>query len=116
MTASFVTGAIAPDADGTIEFQTLCALSGDYEVTADANGCSCLKVAAGQDVSGLAVTLSNPEALDTDAGRDAYKILDAPSGYAGKFDTSALPERWRLRHTSNAVYLSSMLPFVMLLR
>ncbi len=116
MTASFVTGAIAPDADGTIEFETLCALSGDYEVTADANGCSCLKVAAGQDVSGLAVTLSNPEALDTDAARDAYKILDAPNGYAGKFDASALPERWHLRHTSNAVYLNSTLPFILVLR
>ncbi len=116
MTASSVTGAIAPEADGTIEFQTLCALAGNYEIAADADGCSCLKVAAGQDISGLAVTLSNPEALDPDAERDAYKILDAPNGYAGKFDASALPEMWHLRHTSNAAYLTYRVPFVMVIR
>lgn len=116
MTASSVTGAIAPDAGGTLEFLTLCALSGDYEVAAGANGCSCLKVAAGQDISGLAVKLVNPEALDTEADRDAYKILDAPNGYAGKFDAAAMPEMWHLRYAADGVYLCANKPFMMIVR
>ena len=45
MTASTVAGSVAPAADGTLQFMTTCALSGDYEVTAGETGCSCLKVA-----------------------------------------------------------------------
>lgn len=116
MTASSVTGAIAPDADGTIEFQTLCALSGDYEVTADANGCACLKVAAGQDISGLAVKLVNVAALNPDAASNTYKILDAPDGYVGTFNEAAMPEKWHIRHTKDAAYLTYTKAFVMILR
>ena len=89
---------------------------GELTVTADENGCSCLEVAAGQDVSGLAVKLVNVAALDRDASRDAYKILDAPGGYVGKFDTSAMSEAWHLRHTSTAVYLNPITPFVLVIR
>ena len=105
MTESSVTDAIAPAADGMIEFQTLCSLSGDYEVTIGENGCSCLKVAAGQDISGLKVKVVNASALDKDADRNAYKILDAPAGYAGRFDERALPEGWTLKYASDGVYL-----------
>jgi len=116
MTASSVTGAVAPAADGTITFLTTCALSGDYEVTADVNGCSCLKVASGQDISGLSVKLMNPEALDAEAGRDSYKVLDAPNGYTGKFNAAAMPEMWHLRFTTDGAYLCANKPFMMIVR
>ena len=115
MTASSVTGGIAPAVDGTIEFQTVCALSGDYEVTVDAEGCSCLKVAAGQDISGLAVKIMNPSALNNDADRNAYKILDAPKGYAGRFDHHALPDNWYIKYKTDAVYLRHDRGFVLIL-
>ncbi len=101
MTASSV-GGVAPSADGTITFMTTCSLSGDYEVTIGAEGadCSCLKVAAGQDISGLKVKVMNPETLDRET---SYKILD--SGYDKKFDESALPAGWGLKYAADGVYL-----------
>ncbi len=102
MTASSV-GGIAPSVDGTIEFQTTCALSGDLEITIGENGaCSLLKVAAGQDISHLKVKVVNDEALDK---ATSYKILDAAGGYVGKFDESALPNGWSLKYESSGVYL-----------
>ena len=108
MGASSVTGAIAPSADGTITFMTTSSLSGDYEVSvnAEGDGCSCLKVAAGQDISGLVVKVVNASALDEDAPRDTYKILDAPAGYVGRFGAVEIPAGWHLRYVANAVYLS----------
>ena len=81
---------------------TTCSLSGDYEVTIGAEGadCSCLKVAAGQDISGLKVKVMNPETLDRET---SYKILD--SGYDKKFDESALPAGWGLKYAADGVYL-----------
>ena len=116
MTASSVTGSIAPSADGVITFLTTCALSGDYEVTADANGCSCLEVATGQDISHLTVKVANPAALDKDADRDAYKILDSENGYTGRFDANELPDGWYLRHTADAVFLCFEKPFILIVR
>ena len=106
-------GGVAPSAGGTIEFQTTCALSGDYEVSADSNGCSCLKVAAGQDISGLAVKVLNAEALDKDV---AYKILDAAKGYAGKFGASVLPEGWTLKYEDDGVSLKHSKGMLIILR
>ncbi|MBQ7235263.1 MAG: hypothetical protein IJS36_07630, partial [Kiritimatiellae bacterium] len=113
MTASSVTGAIAPAADGVINFITTCSLSGDYEVTIGAEGsdCSCLKVAAGQDISGLKVKVMNPETLDRET---SYKILD--SGYDKKFDESALPEGWGLKYASDGVYLRYVKGLMILIR
>ncbi len=118
MTASSVTGSVAPAADGTIQFMTACALSGDYEVTAtaDGSGCSCLKVAGGQDISKLSVKLMNVQVFDREAPRNTYKILDAPNGYVGKFHAGQMPETWHPRHTATAVYLSPITPFVFVLR
>ena len=116
MTASTVAGSVAPAADGTLQFMTTCALSGDYEVTAGETGCSCLKVAFGQDISGLSVKLMNIDAFDREADRDAYKVLDAPEGYVGKFNARQMPETWHLRHTATAVYLSPITPFVLVIR
>ena len=106
MSVSSVTGAIAPSAGGTITFMTVCGLSGDYEVSVDANGCGLLVLqGASQDISRLRVKVTDASALDKNADRNAYKILDAPSGYAGKFDESAIPEGWGLRYKADAVYL-----------
>ena len=116
MTASSVRGSIAPSGDGVITFMTTCALSGNYEVTVGAESCSCLKVATGQDISRLTVRIANPTALDKDADRDAYKILDATNGYVGSFDASELPESWYLRHADDAVYLRFEKPFVLIIR
>ena len=68
-------------------------------------GCSCLKVAAGQVISDLKVKIMNASALDKNADRNAYKILDAPAGYAGRFDDSALPAGWGLKYAADGVYL-----------
>ena len=108
MGVSSVTGSIAPSADGTITFLTTSSLSGDYEVSvnAEGDGCSCLKVAEGQDISGLYVKVVNGAALDKDAPRDTYKILDAPAGYVGRFGAGEIPAGWHLRYTANAAYLS----------
>jgi len=115
MGASSVTGSIAPSADGIIEFQTLCSLSGDYEVaiTVDGTGCSCLKVAAGQDISGLKVKIMNAEALDRET---KYKILDAAGGYVGKFDERALPDGWGVKYTADGACLRYNKGLVIILR
>ena len=105
MVASSVTGAVAPSEDGILTFMTTCSLSGDYEVTVGENGCSCLKVAAGQDISGLKVKVMNAAALDKDADRNAYKILDAAAGYEGRFDVSELPGEWGVRYASDGAYI-----------
>lgn len=105
MNESSITGAVAPAPDGVINFMTTCSLSGDYEVTVGNNGCSCLKVAAGQDISGLKVKIMNASALDKNADRKAYKILDAPDGCEGRFDSSELPGKWGVRYASDGAYL-----------
>lgn len=108
MGASSVTGAIAPSADGMITFMTTCSLSGDYEVSvnAEGDGCSCLKVAEGQDISGLILKVVNASALDKNAPRGTYKILDAPNGYVGRFGSGEVPSGWHLRYTVDAAYFA----------
>lgn len=115
MGASSVTGSIAPSADGTIDFQTTCALSGDYEVTIgdDDAHCSCLKVAAGQDISGLKVKIMNAESLDRNV---RYKILDAPNGYTGTFAGASLPDAWVLKCGADGVYLARQKGLAIILR
>ncbi|MBR0056825.1 MAG: hypothetical protein IJP66_05795, partial [Kiritimatiellae bacterium] len=119
MGASSVTGAIAPAVDGTITFKTTCSLSGDYEVTVNATTNSLLALqGASQDISGLAVKVMNPEALDKDAERGRYKILDAPNGYSNEFSLAAdFPkDKWSIRHAATAAYLEPVRAFVMVLR
>ena len=108
-------GGVAPSADGTIDFQTTCALSGDYEVTIgdDDAHCSCLKVAAGQDISGLKVKIMNAESLDRNV---RYKILDAPNGYAGTFAGASLPDAWVLKYGADGVYLGRQKGLAIILR
>ena len=103
-------GGVAPSADGKIAFRSTCGtLSGDYEVTIGENGgCSCLRFideAVGQNISGLKVVIENADALDRTIEGEGYKILDAPKGYTGRFDDSALPKTWRIKYTSTGAYL-----------
>ena len=115
MGASSVTGSIAPSADGIIEFQTLCSLSGDYDVaiTVDGTGCSCLKVAEGQNISRLKVKIMNAESLDRNV---RYKILDAPNGYTGTFAGASLPDAWVLKYGADGVYLGRQKGLAIILR
>ena len=106
MTQSHVTNSIAPAVDGTIKFESRCDLSGDYEVVGNANGCSCLQVAAGQSISNLTLKVSDFLALDRAATNNHYQILSAPGGFTGKF---ALPEgwsnEWGVKYTTTGAYL-----------
>ncbi|MBQ8125751.1 MAG: hypothetical protein IJ173_07680 [Kiritimatiellae bacterium] len=109
-------GGVAPTVGGTINFMTTCSLSGDYEVTIGEEGaCSLLKVAAGQDISGLKVKIMNAEALDRET---KYTILDAASGYVGKFDesTSTLPDGWGVKYTADGACLRYNKGLVIILR
>ncbi len=119
MDASSVTGAIAPAADGIITFMTPCNLSGDYEVTVGATTNSLLVLKeANQDISGLRVKVMNPAALNSDADRDTYKILDAPKGYDGHFRLADdfLGNKWNVRYESGAAYLSPVRAFVIMVK
>ena len=116
MDASSVTGAVAPSADGTLTFATLCSLSGDYEVSANATKCSCLHFdAANQDISGLKLKLVIPANFDK-TKKDGYMILEAPNGYAGHFDESALPSGWKVEYETSAAFLKFPQPFVITVR
>ncbi len=112
MTASSV-GGIAPSVGGTIEFQTTCALSGDLEITIGEGVASALKVAAGQDISGLAVKVLKTALLDKET---SYKILDAAGGYVGKFDESTLPDGWGVKYTADGAFLRYNKGLVIILR
>ena len=110
-----VTEAIAPVFDGaygTLTFEKACSLNCDYEITGDANGCSCLYLEAGsnaypakQDISGLTLKMANLSVFDKGARPGRYKILDAPNGYVGKFDESCLNDDWHVVYTPTAAYL-----------
>jgi len=107
-----VTEAVAPVFDGvygTLTFEKACSLNGDYEITGDANGCSCIKLESGssadptkQDISGLTLKVANISAFNR---KTKYKILDAPYGYEGKFNLGNVPAPWGVVYTANAAYL-----------
>ena len=101
-----VTEAIAPVFDGaygTLTFEKACSLNGDYEITGDANGCSCLNLEAGsnaypakQDISGLTLKVADISAFDKMAPKSRYKILDAPNGYTGTFNLGNVAAPWEV--------------------
>ena len=100
-----ITNSVAPAVNGVIDIQKALDLRGDYEIAADANGCGCIKVAAGQAISNLTLKVVNIAAFNKDAPRTTYKILDAPSGYTGKFAVGNLPDPWYVKYTDTAAYL-----------
>jgi len=98
-----VSGAIAPSAGGTIRFDNVCDLSGDLEIAGEEDLCGCVRFdSAGQDISGLRLTIVDVAALDRDM---QYRILDAPEGYTGKFDESALLRGWKVRYKADGAEL-----------
>ena len=110
-----VTEAVAPVFDGvygTLTFEKACSLNGDYEITGDANGCSCIKLESGssadptkQDISGLTLKVADLSALDKEARKSRYKILDAPYGYTGTFNLGNVADPWAVEYKNNAAYL-----------
>ena len=101
-----VTNSVAPSANGTVNFQRAFDLRGEYEIAADANGCGCIKVAAGQDISGLSLKVLDISAFTANAANGTYKILDAPSGYTGTFGAGNVAEPWYVKYTETAAYLA----------
>lgn len=106
-----VTGGVKPAFDGvygTLTFDKVCAsLSGHYDIAADANGCGCVKVAAGQDISGLTLRVADFAALSKSASSKLYRILDAPDGYTGRFALPAgWPAGWEVRYFGDSAYLA----------
>ena len=110
-----VTEAVAPVFDGvygTLTFEKACPLNGDYEITGDANGCSCIRLESGssasptkQDISGLTLKVVDFSALDKTARKSKYKILDAPYGYEGRFNLGNVADPWAVEYRDNAAYL-----------
>ena len=101
-----VTNSIAPAVDGTLSFGTKCDLRGDLEISGDTNGCGCIKVAAGQDISGLTLNVPDIFTFNRDAPRNTYKILDAPSGYTGeKFAADNLVDPWYVKYTATGAFI-----------
>ena len=116
-----VTGGVSPVFDGAygpLTFNHVCSLSGTYDIVGDANGCGRLKVAADQDISGLALSAGDMAAMDMHAPRGTYPILDAPNGYAGRFTFAAdFPkDKWDVRYTATAAYLVPVNAFVVVVR
>ena len=109
-----VSGAVAPSVSGTISFSNACDLSGDLEIVGDEGQCGCIRFdSAGQDLSRLRVTLANADAL----GRETpHRILDAPNGYMGKFDESALPSGWKIRYAADGADLRYPRGFAIIFR
>ena len=116
-----VTGGVSPVFDGaygTLTFENACSLSGTYDIVGDATGCGYLKVAADQDISGLALNAGDMAAMDMHAPRATYPILDAPNGYAGSFSfAQGFPkDKWDVRYTANGAFLVPVNGFVVVVR
>ena len=112
-----VTNALAPAVDGTLAFSALCDLRGDLEISGNTNGCGCIKVAAGQDISGLKLKVADFSTLDSDAAKDRYQILSAPEGYSGTFVRSGVwPNTWDLKYTATGVFLRAQKGLIITIR
>lgn len=116
-----VTGGVSPVFDGTygtLTFNYLCSLFGTYDIVGDANGCGCVKVAAGQNISGLELKAGDMASMSNKAPTGTYKILDAPGGYTGAFSLAAdFPQdKWRVKYGSDAVYLEPVNAFYLIVR
>ncbi len=98
---------------GTLSFEKPCSLSGDLEITGDADGCGCIKFeSAGQDISGLTLKVADVSTFDTTKNIKFYKVVDAPKGYVGKFKAADIPAHWRVEYDANAVYFCPERGFV----
>ena len=100
-----VTDGISPvftNAYGTLTFNSLCSISGDYEIVGDTNGCGCVRFNKKQGISNLKLKIAAGATLDASKARGTYyKIVDAPNGFTGTFDASCLPSDWYVRYASD---------------
>lgn len=123
-----VSGAITPDANGTIRFPEAVTLACDYEVRASATGCSLVYFGAKQDISGVTLSMPAPSDFDSAADNGIYTILEAPYGKTGEFKLADdFPsDRWHVKYVTRhfdspnrdgeAAILVPFRPFLMILR
>lgn len=111
-----VTNSVAPSANGAISFNKPFDLRGDYEIAAAANGCSCIEVAQGQNISGLTLKVRDISAFTANAANGTYKILDAPNGYTGTFGIGNVAEPWYVKYTETAAYLAYKAGLIIVVR
>ena len=111
-----VAEAIAPglgaNAPGTLTFQDTLTLDCDLELDPG----DTLKVASGQDISGIRLKLVDASAFDKEAPNETYKILDAPGGYTGTFNVGSLSDMWHVKYRANAAYLVPLFYTMMIFR
>lgn len=94
-----VSGAIAPSAGGKLIFSDVCELAGDLEITGNEGQCGCVRFeSAAQSIASLKLKIANTKSF---VQGEAYKILEAPNGYEGKFDESELPDGWKVKYTND---------------
>lgn len=111
-----VTNSIVPALDGMLSFGAKCDMRGDLVISGDANGCGCLKIAAGQDISGLTLNVPDISVFNKDAPRGTYKILDAPNGYIGeKFAADNLANPWYVKYTATDAFITRRSGFVLVI-
>lgn len=100
-----VAGTIAPgDATnvcGTLSLASPCALSGTLAVDLSASGaCDCLYVNGNLDVSGLALSLTNPGEMNK---FHRYTVAACGGTLTGTFTSAPLPRRWFLQYDAKKV-------------
>ena len=112
------TGTFAPSIGGTIRFlEAPKSISGTLEIAGDAKGCGKVKFDQAQTISGLKLKMKDVDSFDKKAGRYTYKILEAPNGTKGEFDTSELPAGWHVKYAADGeVYLRPDRAMIILIR
>lgn len=113
-----VTNAIAPSIGGTITLHEACTLDGvTLEIAGDATGCGKVIFEAKQDVSRMKLKMKDVDSFDKDAAKNTYKILEAPKGITGTFDTSELPAGWHVKYAADGgVYLRPDRAMIIMIR
>jgi len=105
-----VTNSVAPGLGkggiGTLRFETACDLRGTLEIDVNEIGADCLEVENGtQDLTNLKLKLNVPETFTPTPGRK-YRIVSAPSGFAGSFaETNLGSSRWKIASKDGAIVL-----------
>ncbi|MBR1588176.1 MAG: hypothetical protein IJ658_07615 [Kiritimatiellae bacterium] len=96
-----VTDGVSPVFDGTygtLTFEHICSLAGEYAIVGDTNGCGCVKFNQNQDVSNLSLKFADVAKMDAHARSDHYKIVDAPNGITGTFGfADDWPMNWSVK-------------------
>ena len=115
-TAATFTGTFAPSIGGTIRFEHAPqAISGTLSIEGDATGCGKVKFDQTQDISSLALVVTDAENLDKNADKGLYKIVEG--NYTDRFKSVAgLPDDWAVSYRASGVYLSHIDAFTLIVR